>query len=310
MAALVELDVLVVGSVNVDLIVRVPQLPSPGETVTGGTYERQGGGKSANQAVAAARLGALVGLIAAVGDDAAGAEAVADLRREGVDVNGIVKMEGTSTGVALIVVDNQGENQIAVASGANQVLDAEAVAAALEGIDLTATGVCLLGFEVPDEAIEVAARWGSGRGRRVLVDPAPARALSSTLAGCEPILTPNAGEAAELTGRRSAKAAAAELARRTGSQVAVTMGDRGVIVAQDDRVEVLPPYDVDVTDTTGAGDAFSGALAVGLSESRPFVEAVKRAQAAAALSTRAVGARAGLPTEGELGTFLAERASG
>ena len=309
MAALVNLDILVVGSVNIDSIVRVPHLPSAGETVTGGTHERQGGGKSANQAVAAARLGARVGLIGAVGEDADGAEAVADLRREGVDVNGIAKMEGTSTGIALIVVDDQGENQIAVASGANRVLDAEAVTAALKDVDLTATGVCLLGFEVPDEAIEVAALWGSERGRRVLIDPAPARALSPTLAGCAPILTPNAGEAAEISGRRSAKAAAAELARRTGSPVAVTMGDQGVVVADGDRIEALPPYHVDVTDTTGAGDAFSGALAVSLSKSKPFVEAVKRAQAAAALSTRAVGARAGLPTEAELVAFLAARAS-
>jgi ribokinase len=303
----VELDVLVVGSVNVDVIARVPVLPAPGTTVTGGTLERHGGGKGANQAVAAARLGARVGLIAAVGDDPDGAEAVADLRRERIDVSGIAMLENTATGVALIVVDDGGENQIAVASGANQELDAATVAAALDRIELTPGGVCLVGFEVSDAAIEVAAQWASAGGHRVLIVPAPARRLTEALIACAPILTPNAGEAAELSDESSPRAAAVALSRRTTSPVAVTLGKSGVVVADGDLVEAIPAYETTPMDTTGAGDTFSGALAVGLAESRPFIEAVQRAQAAAALSTRTVGARTGMPTSVELEVFLADR---
>jgi ribokinase len=305
----VELDVLVVGSVNVDVIVRVPVLPAPGMTVTGGTLERHGGGKGANQAVAAARLGARVGLVAAVGDDPSGDEAVAELRREGIDVSGIAMLDNTATGVALIVVDDGGENQIAVASGANQKLSAAMVAAALDGIDLAPGGVCLVGFEVSDAAIEVAAQWASAGGHRVLVVPAPARRLTEALLACVPILTPNGGEAAELSGEPSPRAAAATLSRRTTSPVAVTLGESGVVVADGDLVDSIPAYPTTAKDTTGAGDTFSGALAVGLSESRPFTEAAQRAQAAAALSTRTVGARTGMPTSVELEDFLAGRSS-
>lgn len=300
-----ELDVLVVGSVNADVVVSVPVLPTPGRTVTGGTLERHGGGKGGNQAVAAARLGARVGLIAAVGDDPIGAEAVTELEREGVDVSRIARAASTPTGVALIVVDASGENQIAVASGANQALDATMVAEALDGIDLVPDGVCLLGFEVRDEAIEVAAAWASTRGHRIIVDPAPARPLSEVLITHGPILKPNAGEALQLSGESSPDAAAVSLGRLTGSPVVVTMGERGVVLAEGQLVETIPAFEATAVDTTGAGDTFSGALAVGLSESRPFAEAVQRAQAAAAISTRAVGARTGMPTRAELDDFLA-----
>jgi ribokinase len=239
----VEFDVLVVGSVNVDLVVTVPVLPSAGTTITGGTFERHHGGKGANQAVAAARLGARVGLIAAVGDDPAGSEAISELRQEGVDPSGIARLEDTATGVALIVVDDRGENQIAVASGANEDLDAGVVAAALDRIELTSEGVCLLGFEVGDAAIEVAAKWAFARGNGVLVDPAPARGLAPALVSCMPILTPNAGEAAELSGEVSPRAAAAVLSRRTTSPVAVTLGEHGVVIADGELVESIPAYE-------------------------------------------------------------------
>ena len=299
-----EVDVLVVGSVNVDLVVTVPVLPSAGTTVTGGTFERHHGGKGANQAVAAARLGARVGLIAAVGDDPPGEEAMTQLRRDGVDVSGVARIPSEATGVALIVVDLQGENQIAVAPGANGVLDAAMVGEALDRIALAPRGVCLLGFEVHDGAIEVAAAWAAARGSRLLVDPAPARRLSETLVGCRPMLTPNVGEAAELSGESSPRAAAAALAVVTSSPVVVTMGEEGVVLVDGDRPETIPSYAAEVADTTGAGDTFSGALAVGLSEGRPFVEGVRRAQAAAAISTQAVGARSGMPTRAELDAFL------
>ena len=306
----VELDVIVVGSVNVDMVVTVSTLPSPGVTITGGTFERHGGGKSANQAVAAARLGARVGLIAAVGDDAAGEAALAELQAEGVDVSRIRRLGETSTGVALIVVDDQGENQIAVASGANEDLDAGMVALALENITLARDGVCLLGFEVNDDAIEEAARWAYRGGHRVIIDPAPARPLSAGLIACEPILTPNAGEAKAMIDEDSPEGAAVELARSTSSPAVVTLGGQGVMVAESDLVKAFAPYEVEVVDTTGAGDAFSGALAANLSESRDFKEAVERSQAVAALSTQAAGARTGMPTQNELRVFLAGYTSG
>lgn len=304
-----EFDVIVVGSVNVDFVLSVPVLPSPGVTVTGGTFERHGGGKSANQAVAAARLGARVGLVAAVGDDAAGEEAIGELQQERIDVVGVARLSGVATGVALIVVDDRGENQIAVASAANQELDAAMVAKALDQMTLAPRGVCLLGFEVSDEAIEVAAQWAFASRHRVLVDPAPARPLSVALIACRPIVTPNAGEAAGLSGESAPQVAAVEITRLTTSPVAVTLGRMGVVVADGDLVGTFPSYEVDVVDTTGAGDTFSGALAVSLSESRLFTDAVQRAQAAAAMSTRAAGARLGMPTKSELEAFLAGRAT-
>jgi len=306
----VEYDVIVVGSVNVDLVVTVPTLPSPGETITGGTFEHHGGGKSANQAVAAARLGARVGLIAAVGDDSAGSDAIAELRCEGVDVASISRLAGTPTGVALIVVDDRGENQIAVASAANQELDAGMVASALEAMVLAPDGVCLLGFEVNDGAIEEAARWAYRSGHRVIIDPAPARSLSPALIACEPILTPNTGEAKAMIGESSPEGAAIELARSTSSPAVVTLGGQGVVVADGNFVKAFAPYDAEVVDTTGAGDAFSGSLAVHLSQSREFSEAVKRSQAAGALSTQAAGARTGMPTRNELDSFLSGRTQG
>ena len=305
-----ELDVLVVGSVNADLVVNVPVLPSPGTTVTGGTFERHGGGKGANQAVAAARLGARVGLIAAVGDDPVGEEAMTQLRRDAVDVSGVAQLDDTATGVALIVVDALGENQIAVASGANQALDAATVAEALNRVRMAPHGVCLLGFEVRDEAIEVAAEWAVALGHRILIDPAPARQLSEALVACRPMLTPNAGEAAALSGESSPRVAAGVLGGLTTRPVAVTMGHEGVFLVHDDLQETIPAYEATVMDTTGAGDTFSGALAVGLSEARSFVEAVQRAQAAAAISTQVEGARSGMPTWAELDAYLADAGKG
>ena len=182
-------DVYVVGSVNLDLVVRAATLPAPGETVTGGTFERHGGGKSANQAVAAARQGAAVRMVGAVGTDDLGDEAIADLAAEGVDVTHVARLESAATGVALIVVDDGGENQIAVASGANHALDPATVEAALAGAE--AGGVALLGLEVPDEAVLAGVRAARASGLQVLLNPAPARPLPDELLALSPVLTPN-----------------------------------------------------------------------------------------------------------------------
>ncbi|HET9736500.1 MAG TPA: PfkB family carbohydrate kinase, partial [Solirubrobacteraceae bacterium] len=203
--------VVVVGSVNVDLVVSAGRLPRAGETVAGGTFARHGGGKGANQAVAAARAGAEVTMVGAVGDDELGSEALAELAAEGIDTSHVARLDGVPTGVAVIVVDAAGENQIAVASGANAELDAAAVEAALaavlahdsgEGLPGpdagTPRGVVLLGNEVPQAAVAAGLRAARAAGWLVVLNPAPARPARADLAGV--VLTPNADEARELAG--------------------------------------------------------------------------------------------------------------
>jgi ribokinase len=280
-------DVFVIGSINVDLVVRAGTLPSPGETVTGGTFERHGGGKSANQAVAAARAGAAVRMIGAVGEDELGEEAVAQLAAEGIDVSGVARLDAP-TGVALIAVDAAGENQIAVASGANAELAAAHVEAALEA---ATSGVALLGLEVPDAAVLAGARAARGAGLTVVINPAPARPLGDELLALAPILTPNRGEAATLSGEDDAEAAARALSAQTGAPVVVTVGSDGALLVSGDAVERVPAPAVEAVDTTGAGDAFNGALAAALAGGAPLPEAVREAVAVAAESVRRPGAR-------------------
>ena len=303
-------SVVVVGSANVDLSVRVERLPGPGETVTGGVFERQNGGKGANQAVAAARAGARVRLVAALGDDELGRGVVAGLRRGGVSVEGVSRLAGVSTGVALIVVDADGENQIAVASGANAALNGAAVAAALGGWRPAPGGVCLIGFEVGDEAVLAAARWAADLGLATIVNPAPARRLPSGLAALGPILTPNRREAEELTGAADPAEAADRLRRQTGAPVLVTLGADGALIADDEGLTPMPAMPVHVVDATGAGDALNGILAAELARSAPLREAARWAIAGAALSTRLAGAQAGLPTREEIASALDARSGG
>jgi ribokinase len=270
-------SVVVVGSINVDLVVTVDRLPAPGETVIGGRFARHGGGKGANQAVAAARAGARVRFVGAVGDDDFGAEAVAELAREGIDIGAIARLDGQATGVALIAVDREGRNQIAVASGANARV--EATAARIEAGD-----VCLLGFEVPDAAVVAAARVASQAGARIVLNPAPARPLPNELRGLGAIATPNAGEAQALGG-------ADAIASHTGGPVIVTHGARGAVLHEAGGRTRLPAPTVEVVDTTGAGDAFNGVLAAGLAAGLDVHAAAERAVEAASASVRVAGAR-------------------
>jgi ribokinase len=289
-----EAAVVVVGSVNADLVVSVRQLPRAGETVTGGTFARHGGGKGANQAVAAARLGAQVAFVGAVGADDLGEEALRELAREGVDVSAAARLDGVATGVAVIVVDERGENQIAVASGANAALTGEMVDAALA---LSDAGVVLLGHEVPEAAVVAGARAASAAGWTAILNPAPARPLPDGLDGV--LLTPNADEARALTGEDDTETAARALGAHTAAPVLVTLGAHGALLL-DDTLERLPAPAVDVVDTTGAGDTVNGALAAELAAGRPLRDAVRFALAAAASSTRAAGARAGMPRRDEV----------
>lgn len=297
-------EVIVVGSVNVDLIALVAHLPSPGQTVTGGVFERQGGGKGANQAVAAARVGARVRFIGAVGNDDEGRLALASLRAEKVDTGAVVRVDGVPTGVALIIVDAAGENQIAVASGANVALSAEHVEAGLAMAAPDKRAVCLIGFEVGDEAVMAAAAWAAKHRLTIVVNPAPARPLPPGLAAMNPILTPNQDEAQALSGEAEAEAAAIVLRYETRGPVLVTLGADGVLVADDSGIDRLPALTLETLDTTGAGDAFSGILAAELAGGAQLREAARWAIAGAGLSTQRQGARAGLPSRDEIAAQL------
>ncbi len=293
-------EVIVVGSANIDLTVRIGRLPGPGETVTGGVFSRQHGGKGANQAVAAARYGAATRLIAAVGDDSIAEEVVDALRIAGVATEGVVRLPGISTGVALIVVDAHGENQIAVAPGANGVLSASLVTSSLSSIEPTAGSACLIGFEVGDDAVLAAAAWARDHDLLLIVNPAPARSLPDGLVGLGPILTPNRGEAAALSGHADPTEAATALRLRTGAPVVVTLGADGALVIDDAGTIQIPTLAVDPVDATGAGDAFNGTLTAELAAGTPLRAAARLASIGASLSTRSVGAQGGLPTRAEV----------
>ncbi|MFN8518795.1 MAG: ribokinase [Chloroflexota bacterium] len=298
--------VIVVGSANIDLTVRVDRLPAPGETVIDGVLTQQGGGKGANQACAAARFGATTRFVGAVGDDDMGAEALDGLRSLGVDVSGVARVPGAATGVALITVDPAGENQIAVASGANGMLDGLRVSAALEAIEAPAGSVLLAGFEIPDDACLAAARWADAHEARFVLNPAPARGLADGLLAARPILTPNETEAAQLAGSADPAVAARTLAARTGAPVVVTLGADGALLFDPARgvVERVPAPQVEALDATGAGDTLSGVLAACLASGAPVLGALSWAVTAAAVSTTGVGARGALPERAEVGILM------
>lgn len=291
--------VLVVGSVNIDLVVQVGSLPAPGQTVIGGTFSRHPGGKGANQAVAAARMGAKVTFVGAVGDDELGASALADLATAGVDVSRCLTLGGVPTGVALIMVGAAGVNLIAVASGANAALTGPLVEETLASWQPAASpagpGVMLASFELPDDAVLAAALVARQRGLQVVINPAPARALPASLVELGPILLPNEGEAEALTGLADPAAAGRSLSEQTGAPVVVTLGAAGAIVVAGDLVTQIRAPKVDVVDTTGAGDTFAGVLAAELAQGVQLVSAARFAVAAASISVAAAGAREGMP---------------
>ena len=285
-------EVLIVGSINVDLVIRAAQLPAPGQSVSGGVFAQYQGGKGANQAVASARAGATVTMVGAVGDDEYGRSAVNDLAREGVDVSRVAVMGGESTGLALIAVDERGANQIVVAPGANYAFGAAAIELALYGYEPRAGSVAVLSFELGDDAIVAAARYAAEHGMALLVNPAPVRELPAALVALAPIVLPNEGEAATLTGVSNPREAATTLSVRTGAPVIVTLGAQGALLSEPGGTqENLPAPRVEVVDTTGAGDAFVGALAAKLAAGKPLREAAAAAVEAASKSVTTAGAR-------------------
>jgi ribokinase len=303
--------ILVIGSANVDYTVALGRLPQPGETVTGGTLLVNHGGKGANQAVAARRLGAEVRLIACLGDDAAGRDIRAALEAEGIGVDGLVATREAATGTALIVVDAEGRNQIAVAPGANHRLDVDAVAARAADFEWADVVVCQLETPLPTvrRALEAA------RARRVttILNPAPVPDAAIDLFDLVDYVTPNAGEAARLSGipvsdHASAAEAARALRGRGAGAVVVTLGDDGALwlAGGGDAVHV-PGVAVDVVDTTAAGDTFNAALGVGLAEGMPVTAALRFANAAAALACTRRGAQPSLPRRDEVTRFTEGR---
>jgi ribokinase len=287
-------DVVVVGSANVDLIIRLAHLPGPGETVTGGRLTRDMGGKGANAAVAAARLGARVALVAALGDDADGAAVREDLAAHGVDTRGVITLPGTSTGLATVLVDGGGENAIAVASGANLLLEDAHDRAGLAGAAGARDGtVVVVDLEVGDAAVLAAAEHCARTGARMVLDPGPARPLPAAVIEAATVVTPNRGELGVLAGDGDGGAQAL-LAQGAGA-VAVTLGGDGVELFDGAEPSKIAPFSVDAVDTTGAGDAFAAGLAVALRDGLPLPEAVRFGAATGALATRAPGARAALP---------------
>jgi ribokinase len=300
--------VIVVGSVNVDLVVTTERLPAPGETVIGGRFARHHGGKGGNQAVAAVRLGATTVIVGAVGDDPFGPEARDALEAEGVDVSGLSTLPGESTGIALIVVDRTGENSIAAAGGANAVLDSVQVRATLKRIQLMPADVVLIGHEIRTGATHEALRLARIAGATTILNPAPAGGLEPPTLALADVLTPNEGELAALAGAEGRPAAQARrlLGSESGSRaVLVSLGSRGAMLVAGRRARDLPAARVEVVDTVGGGDALNGALAAGLASGLELGEASRRAVVAASLAVGRAGAREGMPTAAELAAALA-----
>ncbi len=298
--------VVIVGSVNVDLVVIAPRLPGPGETVTGGDVARHQGGKGANQAVAAARLGAEVAFVGAIGADDFGAAARAALEAEGIATAHLASVD-RPTGVALIVVDEHAENLIAVAPGANAALTAPAVDDALAALAIGRGDVVLACREIPPAAVRAALGAARRAGAIAILNPAPADGLDAATLALADVLTPNAAELAVLAGSGPPAEAARSLLRGgpAGRAAVVTLGAAGALVVRDAGPELaLPALPVTPVDTTGAGDAFNGALAASLAAGHALADAARRAIVAGGLATTRQGARGGMPTAAELAAAL------
>ena len=304
--------IVVVGSANTDLVVRVPALPRPGETVLGGTFAQVGGGKGANQAVAAARAGGAVTFVAMLGADDLGDAALAAYQAEGIDTRFIGRTSGCASGVALILVDDAGENCIAVASGANDRLTPAAVEAAREA--LATADIVLVQLEIPLDAVRTTVALAAAAGRRVILNPAPARPLEPELLARVAVITPNETEAELLTGIAVADATAAVTAatrlRAAGPAAVLTLGPRGCLVVADDGPRQIPGHTVMPVDTVAAGDVFNGSLAVALAEGRDLTAAAAFANAAAAISVTRHGAQASAPRREEIEARLAATETG
>ncbi len=307
--------VIVVGSVNIDLVVAADRLPAAGETASGGTFARHHGGKGGNQAVAAARLGAAVSFVGAVGDDDFGADARAALERERVDTTYLATVS-QPTGVALIVVAD-GDNLIAVAPGANQAVSVDQVRSAVRALAPAAGDIVLVSHEIPTAAAIEALRLAHATGARSVLNPAPADGLDRATLALADVITPNRNEVAALAnadakragryrepldGAAAARSLVESSPEGDGPRAAlVSLGSSGAILVRPRSadVEIVAPR-VKAVDSTGAGDALNGALAALLAGGTPLEDAARQAVVAASLSVTRAGARDGMPTAEEL----------
>lgn len=302
--------IIVFGSINLDLVTKTPRLPMAGETLQGSEFFTAAGGKGANQAVAAARLGATTHLVGRLGDDQFGRQLLSGLRAEGVETAGILVDEAATSGVAVITVDDAGENNIIIVAGANGRVcqqDVERLSPLLPG-----AAALLLQFEIGMPAVLAAAQSAHRAGIRVILDPAPAQDIPPELYSLVDIITPNQVEAAQLVGfpvdgQEAAHQAALELLKRGVGTVVVKLGDRGVVCATSTESFFVPAFPVEAVDTVAAGDAFNGGLAVALAEGYSLREAVIWGAAAGALTATKAGAQTALPNRATLEAFLQAR---
>jgi ribokinase len=298
----------VVGSLNMDLVIRSPRIPQPGETILGRDFQTIPGGKGANQAVAAARLGARVSMVGRLGNDAFAGVLLQNLAASQVDRTYIQNDQEAATGVALIVVDDQGENSIVVASGANMQVSAQDVTAARSAI--TSAQVLVLQLEIPNAAVLRAAQLARENGVMVILNPAPARELPDQLIPLVDVLVPNESEASLLSGLHNAaqeplEQAAQRLLSRGAGAVVVTLGKKGAFVtSHDSDSQLVEAFRVNALDTTAAGDAFMAGLAVSLAEGNSLLEAVRWGNACGALAAMRFGAQTSAPSRDEVELLL------
>lgn len=295
--------ILVVGSINTDMVVKSAHLPKPGETVLGGGFLMNPGGKGANQAVAAAKLGGKVSFIAKIGDDIFGQESILGLQKHEIDTSAILIDKEHPSGVAIIMVNDDGENCISVALGANgnlSVKDIDHLESFFENVDYV-----LIQLEIPLPTVEKVVQVAAENNKKVILNPAPAAELSPSLLSSVYLITPNESEATLLTGidvvdESSAKRAAEVLIDFGVSEVIITLGSKGAYLHSEAYTGILPAPRVEVVDTTAAGDTFNGALAVALSKGQPLKSAVEFAIRAAAFSVTRMGAQSSAPTLSDL----------
>lgn len=295
--------IIVVGSSNTDMVIKADHFPIPGETILGGNFFMFPGGKGANQAVAAARLGGQVTFIAKTGNDILGEQAINQFRKEGIDTNFIITDTNQPSGVALITIDNKGENTIVVAQGANGTLTPKDVQKAVG--EFEQANLVLIQLEIPLDAVVHAIKLAKQFGKKVILNPAPARQLPDELLSELFMITPNESEAEILLGYEikdivAVKAAAKKLYEKGVANVVITLGSDGAYVYNADGEQHITTMKVETVDTTAAGDVFSGALAVAISEGKSLKDAVVFANRAATISVTRMGAQASAPYRNEI----------
>ena len=295
--------IIVIGSSNVDMVVRTSHLPAPGETILGGEFFMNQGGKGANQAVAIKRLGGNLIFMAKLGNDVLGRQSVGYFKKEGIDTRYIALDEDSASGVALISVDDHAENSIVVASGANMLLNEQDVDKMLE--EMCEGDILLMQLEIPLQTVEYAARKAFGKGVKVVLNPAPARSLPKELFRHLYMVTPNRIEAEMLTGIKIAHDAdvekvAEEICAMGVKNVIITLGSKGCLIREEGVSYRIDAFKVEPVDTTAAGDTFNGALCVGLSEGMDLKQAAVMASKASSIAVTRMGAQSSIPYREEL----------